>query len=163
VCRWKSRSTLAIKFHFMAAIGRQLNAKHKLGAQHALYRRDGKWFHHLKQFPGVLFDENGFVLFQTEVEYKNHPGLQHAQDLHAPEGIATFPGYVKFPMKNHGGKGLEDTRALRAKFHALEAENLRLHRRIAKLEAQLVSAKNALTVRSERARYPTRALKGVSQ
>ena len=128
----------------MAAIGRQLNKEHKLGAQHALYRRDGKWFHHLKQFPGVLFDENGFVLFQTEEEYKNHPGLQHAQDLHVPDGIASFPGYVRFPEKDSTGRRSEEVRALRAKYQALEAENLRLHRKIAKLEAQLVSARNGL-------------------
>lgn len=133
----------------MAAIGRQLNAKHKIGAQHALYRRDGKWFHHLKQFPGVLCDESGFVLFQTEKEYKDHPGLQHGQDLHAPHGIATFPGYVKFPTKDGTGAHSEEIRALKAKYQALEAENLRLHRKIAKLEAELVSTRNGLIARLE--------------
>ncbi|HWV99846.1 MAG TPA: hypothetical protein VNZ64_09165 [Candidatus Acidoferrum sp.] len=133
----------------MALIGRHLNKKHKLGAQHALYRRDGKWFHHLKQFPGVLCDENGFILFQTEEDYKKHPGLQHAQDLHAPDGIASFPGYVRFPDKASTGKRSEEVRALKAKCEALEAENLRLHRKIAKLEAQLISARNGIMAHLE--------------
>src|SRR2546422_7171353 len=107
----------------MAAIGRQLNAKHKLGAQHALYRRDGRWFHHLKQFPGVLLDENGFVLFQTEQEYKNQPGLQHAQDLHVPDGIASLPSYSRFPEQEVPGKLAEQLRFLKGNYQALEAEN----------------------------------------
>jgi len=135
----------------MAAIGRQLNTKHGLGAEHALYRRDGKWFHHLKHFPGVLCDENGFVLFQTEDEYKQHPGLQHAQDLHAPNGIAAFLGYTKFPSKESSNKPSAAMQALKAKYAALEAENLRLHRRIVKLEAQLISARNATIARRENA------------
>src|ERR1041385_9092952 len=109
----------------MPAIGRHLNAKHKLGAQHALYRRDGKWFHHLKQFPGVLCDEHGFIFFQTKEEYKGHSGLRHGQDLHVPDGIASFPGYVRFPENDGSAKSSDAVRALKAKCEALEAENLR--------------------------------------
>ena len=133
----------------MPAIGRRLNAKHKLGAKHALYRRDGKWYHHLKQFPGALCDENGFVFFQSKDDYEGHPGLQHAQDLHVPNGIASFPGYIRFPPEARLGNQSEKNRALSAKCQELEAENLRLHRKIAKLEAQLVSAKNGLIARLE--------------
>jgi len=80
----------------MPAIGRRLNAKHKLGALHALYRRDGKWFHHLKRFPGILCDKNGYVRFETKSQYIRHRGLQHGHDLHAPAGIATFAEYAFF-------------------------------------------------------------------
>jgi len=41
------------------------------------------------------------------------------------------------------------TRALEAKCLALERENLKLHRRIAKLEADLVSARNGEIARLE--------------
>jgi hypothetical protein len=41
-------------------------------------------------------------------------------------------------------KVLQGPKTLQAKCHALEQENLRLHRKIAKLEAQLISARNGL-------------------
>ena len=85
-----------MEIRIMPAIGRRLNVKYKLGAEHALYRRDGKWFHHLKRFPGILCDQRGYVRFKTKLEYQHHSGLQHRQDLHAPDGIATFAGYAKF-------------------------------------------------------------------
>ncbi|HXD00733.1 MAG TPA: hypothetical protein VN048_15430, partial [Verrucomicrobiae bacterium] len=88
----------------MPAIGRQFNIKYKLGAQHALYRRDGKWFHHLQRFPGILCDESGFVRFRTKEEYQKHPSLQHGQDLHVPDGIASMSSYIRFPDKKPSDK-----------------------------------------------------------
>lgn len=41
----------------------------KTSAKHGLYREDGKWYHHLMDFPGVLFDINGFVMFNTKEDY----------------------------------------------------------------------------------------------
>ena len=35
------------------------------GKAPALYREDGKWYHHLKKFPGALFDFNGYIVFAT--------------------------------------------------------------------------------------------------
>jgi hypothetical protein len=46
--------------------GRALNQEWSVGAQHALYHRKGIWFHLLERFPGALFDENGYVLFETK-------------------------------------------------------------------------------------------------
>ena len=31
-------------------------------AKQALYREDGKWYHNLTKFPGVLFDKGGYFL-----------------------------------------------------------------------------------------------------
>jgi 5-methylcytosine-specific restriction protein A len=40
--------------------GKELNRLWKVNAKHALYREDGRWYHQLQEFPGVLFDANGF-------------------------------------------------------------------------------------------------------
>jgi len=76
--------------------GEKLNKQWKVGALHALYREDGKWYHHLTQFPGALFDKYGFIIFQNENEYLSSEYLQHKQDLHIPSGISSIPGYKKF-------------------------------------------------------------------
>lgn len=74
--------------------GKYLNDKWQIGAKHALYRYDGKWYHHLKDFPGALFDANGYIVFESEDAYLTCEYLQHAQDLHIPVGISSIPGYV---------------------------------------------------------------------
>ena len=75
--------------------GKILNDLWRVGAKHALYREDGKWYHHLRDFPGALFDSNGYVVFQTENDYRESPYLQHQQDLHVPGGNSTIPTYVR--------------------------------------------------------------------
>ncbi|MXY38701.1 MAG: hypothetical protein F4027_09820 [Rhodospirillaceae bacterium] len=76
--------------------GKSLNAKWKVGAMHALYREDGKWYHHLKQFPGALFDFNGYIVFATEQEYEACEHLAHGVELHVNgSGISSIPGYVR--------------------------------------------------------------------
>lgn len=75
--------------------GKYLNALWKVYAKHALYRKDGGWYHHLKNFPGALFDYHGYVLFRTREEYERCPFLRHNQELNVPEGIANIPSYVR--------------------------------------------------------------------
>ena len=79
--------------------GEKINRIVNTGAIHALYREDGKWYHHLKDFPGVLFDINGFVIFNTIDNYRNSPYLHHGEDLNIPNGISSMPGYQKFKEK----------------------------------------------------------------
>lgn len=70
-----------------------------MGAQHALYRRDGTWYHVLERFPGALFDEHGYILFETEQDYKRCPGLLIGDKAknwaNAPNGITNLPGYIR--------------------------------------------------------------------
>lgn len=73
--------------------GDQINKLLELGATHALYEKEGKWYHQLKRFPGILFDSNGYVLFATEADYISHPALQIRQDLHVIGGISQLPEY----------------------------------------------------------------------
>jgi len=76
--------------------GNYLNKLLQLNAEHALYREDGKWYHNLKKFPGVLFDKHGYIVFKTKDEYIDHPELQIKKDLHIKGGIETLFGYINF-------------------------------------------------------------------
>ena len=66
------------------------------GAQHCLYSAEGKWFHNLKKFPGVLFDKNGMLLFESSEEYINNPFLLHGKELNIKGGISGIPKYRFF-------------------------------------------------------------------
>jgi 5-methylcytosine-specific restriction enzyme A len=76
--------------------GKLLNEILNIQAKHSLYREDGAWYHHLANFPGVLFDRNGYLIFNSLSEYISHPNLQHAKDLHIANGISSINGYVAF-------------------------------------------------------------------
>ena len=76
--------------------GNYLNKLLMLGARHALYREDGKWYHNLRKFPGVLFDDNGYVLFNNEKDYSSHTQLQIKRDVQIPHGIRSLREYVRF-------------------------------------------------------------------
>jgi len=76
--------------------GYYLNKILSINANHALYHEDGKWYHNLKKFPGVLFDQNGYVLFRDQESYINQPGLQIKKDLFVTYGIESLHGYRTF-------------------------------------------------------------------
>ncbi len=76
--------------------GKKINQTLSLQAAHALYREDGKWYHHLKIFPGILCDKNGYVEFPDLQMYQNNTYLQHGQDLHVLGGISQIPGYIPY-------------------------------------------------------------------
>jgi 5-methylcytosine-specific restriction enzyme A len=81
--------------------GKYLNRLWNVGANHALYREDGKWYHQLKAFPGALFDANGYVVFETKEDYLESPYLQIQQDLHIKDGISSMPNYVRITEGNN--------------------------------------------------------------
>lgn len=76
--------------------GSYLNKILSINAKHALYRKDGYWYHNLKKFPGVLFDQNGYLFFIDRGSYVNNPRLQIKKDLHVVGGIESLPGYREF-------------------------------------------------------------------
>lgn len=76
--------------------GNYLNLLLGFKAAQARYRLDGQWFHHLTKFPGILFDSNGYVWFNSEEEYLGNSGLQRTKDLHVRGGISTLKNYQKF-------------------------------------------------------------------
>ena len=87
----KRRPTSPIKTGF----GRDLNKRFGVGANHALYRETGDWYEELREFPGALFDANGYILFRTADEYERMPGLRHGRKLSIKSGISSLPGYIK--------------------------------------------------------------------
>jgi hypothetical protein len=85
-----------ISLKFMKITGKKINKIIGIDAKHVLYREDGKWYHHLENFPGVLFDINGYLLFENKRDYISHPNLRHTQDLNVEGGISNVTGYKKF-------------------------------------------------------------------
>jgi hypothetical protein len=75
--------------------GKQLNRKWNVGAEHALYRESGDWYHCLDKFPGALFDRYGYVLFKTQREFLSSRYLHIGERVHVPGGISQIPGYVR--------------------------------------------------------------------
>jgi len=73
------------------------NTEWGVNAKHALYREDGRWYHLLERFPGDLFDAHGYVVFQTEVEFRNCSYLAIGDEVNVrhPQGISAIPGYVR--------------------------------------------------------------------
>ena len=60
----------------MAGInGKLLNEQWRVGARHALYEENGKFYMPLERFPGAYFDANGYVLFETRARYENCAAL----------------------------------------------------------------------------------------
>jgi len=82
--------------------GRELNLKWKVDAKHALYRETGNWYHQLKEFPGALFDAKGYVIFETEEEYRSCPYLQIGKQIGIPNGISSIPTYVQVIINGSG-------------------------------------------------------------
>jgi len=83
----------------------ELNKQWKVGAKHALYIHDGHWYHCLKEFPGALFDDNWYILFSTEDEFKTCPSLAiyektNQVSIRQP-GISAIPGYVRVMSGEH--------------------------------------------------------------
>lgn len=76
--------------------GRYLNQLWNVGAEHALYIHDGHWYHHLKRFPGALFDRNGYIVFETEEAYRKCSYLNLGKQVSIKKpGISGIPGYVR--------------------------------------------------------------------
>jgi 5-methylcytosine-specific restriction protein A len=92
--------------------GKELNQKWNVGAKHALYRENGKWYHKLKEFPGALFDANGYVLFRTKEEFINNNYLQIVKDVNVPRGISSIPNYINMKELSLETFDVEDIRDL---------------------------------------------------
>ncbi len=77
--------------------GKKLNEKWGVNARHALYREDGRWYHILERFPGALFDAHGYVVFQTESEFRSCSYLMIGDEVNVKgeSGISAIPGYVR--------------------------------------------------------------------
>jgi 5-methylcytosine-specific restriction protein A len=84
--------------------GKLLNRELGLEAAHSLYHKDGYWYDVLEEFPGALFDSEGYVIFPNRLAYENCPHLRHPQTARAdgrpgtlsvPNRINSIPEYVQ--------------------------------------------------------------------
>lgn len=83
-----------------SATGRELNRRWNVGARHPLYREDGIWYHLLTDFPGALFDAHGYVVFETEEDFRRSPYLSITKHVHVGNGISQMPSYVRVVEPN---------------------------------------------------------------
>jgi len=89
--------------------GTLLNDKWEVGAKHALYRSDGKHYERLVSFPGAFFDENGYIVFETEDDYLTCPSLRIGNAVEIESGISSIPGYVQATAQILDDEDTEDT------------------------------------------------------
>ncbi len=94
--------------------GQQLNDRWGVGARHALYHQQGKWFHVLKRFPGALMDEHGYVVFETEAEFRSTAGLQVKKEVFCSRGISSLPKYRRFPEADGSSTMIGDGERIRS-------------------------------------------------
>ena len=59
------------------------------------YHKDGDWYHVLNDFPGALFDRDGFVLFDTQAEFDRCKHLSIHYDTNSVHVIGYEPREIK--------------------------------------------------------------------
>ena len=59
------------------------------------FHKDGTFFECLTWFPGALFDNHGYVRFETKFAYENCPQLQSRAKLNVPTGISSISEYAR--------------------------------------------------------------------
>lgn len=75
--------------------GRTLKKEWNVNARHNLYHDQGTFYENLKDFPGALYDEHGYVVFPTERSYRESAYLKPGKKLNVPGGIRSIPGYKR--------------------------------------------------------------------
>ena len=77
--------------------GAERKEKWGIDARHVLYRKNGKFYMPLERFPGALCDDNGYVLFKSEADYRaaDPKYLRIGVRISVPKGISNIPGYVR--------------------------------------------------------------------
>ena len=73
--------------------GNELIAKWAIPARQARFHRDGVFYEHLTNFPAALCDPKGYVVFETEEDYKTCPDLKLGQKVNVSRGISSLLGY----------------------------------------------------------------------
>ena len=78
-----------------SARGSQLAIRENLKVKKAYYHWEGIFFEPVHEFPVALFDEDGYVIFDSEYEYLNHPDVERGKKTNIRKGIASFSTYKK--------------------------------------------------------------------
>ena len=81
-------------------VGALLNERWSLGVRHALFHKDGTWYHQLRRFPAALCDPNGYVIFRTEREFRTCPHLKIEKDVNLRYHLSDLDGYVRVDARD---------------------------------------------------------------
>ena len=81
-------------------LGRHLLKEHQLepSISKGYYDREGGFYQFPKQFPAVLFDSEGYVIFKTAVSMLNSPHIvanTKTEKVNVPNKINSIPEYVR--------------------------------------------------------------------
>jgi 5-methylcytosine-specific restriction protein A len=79
--------------------GKRINQLLNLGLAHALYFRDGSWYHELKSFPSAYIDAGGYLRFETESDYRTCESIRTSlanDNINIINGISSLVGYRPF-------------------------------------------------------------------
>lgn len=78
----------------------RLKKEWNVEVKHQLYSRNGTAYEKLKEFPGALFDQNGYIIFKTKEEYFRCPvvSINKKVSIHGG-GISNIPGYISIKSK----------------------------------------------------------------
>ncbi len=85
----------------MKRTGKFLAGYYQLRVRSAYYHNNGNWYWNLEQFPGAYFDDNGFVVFETEADYFGcvylsiSPRNTGVRGKNVGVGISDIPAYRK--------------------------------------------------------------------
>jgi 5-methylcytosine-specific restriction protein A len=79
--------------------GDLINRRHRLGARHALYHKDGTFYERLTSFPGILCDRYGYVRYEREVDFSRDPYISIGQKVNVPGGLNSHPRYKRLPSE----------------------------------------------------------------
>ena len=71
-----------------------LDTKH--GVKQGRYHRDGHFFENLTEFPGALMDPRGYVIFESDEEFRNCEDVSVEIKTNVRGGISHLSGYVLF-------------------------------------------------------------------
>ena len=64
--------------------------------EQAKYSHDGHWYSLLTKFPAALVDQTGYLIFETEREFRESPHLALGKQISVKKpGISGVPGYIR--------------------------------------------------------------------
>ncbi len=81
----------------MRITGEKMNQQFKLGGKHALYHKDGTFYEQLRHFPGILFDHDGYVMYDSLAQFERDSNLNIGKKVNVQGGLARHPRYRPLP------------------------------------------------------------------
>jgi hypothetical protein len=77
------------------ATGEELKKRWGIVARQARFHHQSNWYEPPTRFPAALCDREGYVVFETERQLKECPGVHVGKKINVRGGIWSIPGYRK--------------------------------------------------------------------